>query len=101
MSKTVRFVFIIYKMYSVVPERVQRTIVHEHVHILGERELNVLCFRLMNAIVERVHSDVHERRSSARSLVRSAVFCPRVFLFIHISHYAPNNTRSCRRPRES
>ena len=44
MSKTVRFVFIIYKMYSVVPERVQRTIVHEHVHILGERELNVIVF---------------------------------------------------------
>ena len=30
---------------SDVPERVQWTIVHERVHILGERELNVLYFR--------------------------------------------------------
>ena len=39
-------------MGTVVPGRVQWTIVHEHVHILGERELNVLYSRsLMNVIV--------------------------------------------------
>lgn len=36
---------------SVVPERVQRTIVHELVHILGERELKVLYFCLIYIIV--------------------------------------------------
>ena len=36
---------------SVVPEHVQRTIVHELVHILGERELKELYFCLMNVVV--------------------------------------------------
>ena len=36
---------------SVVPECVQWTIVHEFVHILGERELNVLYFCLMDVIL--------------------------------------------------
>ena len=36
---------------SVVPERVQWMIVHELVHILGECELNIQYFCLMNVIV--------------------------------------------------
>ena len=38
-------------MFSVVPERIQWTIVHELVHILGERELNVLYFCLVNVFI--------------------------------------------------
>ena len=39
------------RMDSVVPERVHWTIVHEFVHIFGERELNVLYYCLMNVTV--------------------------------------------------
>ena len=42
---------------SVVPERVQWTIVHEHTHILGERERCVLYFH-WTVFVECGHSGV-------------------------------------------
>ena len=55
---------------SVVPERVQRTIVHERVHILGERELNVLYFYFMNNIVNAFVSGVCERHFLAFNFVQ-------------------------------
>ena len=49
---------------SVVPERVQWMIVHELVHILGKRELNVPCVFLPDErYCECVHSAVYERHS--------------------------------------
>ena len=59
---------------SAVPKRVQWTIVHEHVHILGERELNVLYFCFMNVTVNVFIYGVCERHFLPFNFVQEWVF---------------------------